>query len=165
MRVRDGEVLLTDGPFAETKDLVAGFDMIECADLDEAIDGRVEAPDVPRRGDRAEAVLDRLSAADAVAAAYADEWGRVVATLIRLTGDWDLAEECAQDAFAEALAAMAARRRTGPTRRLADHDRAQPRARPDAPVRRRGDEAAGGAARMGDAAVRRRVTSRTSGSS
>ena len=29
--------------------------------------------------------------------------GRVVATLIRVTGDWDLAEECAQDAFARAL--------------------------------------------------------------
>jgi RNA polymerase sigma-70 factor (ECF subfamily) len=40
---------------------------------------------------------------EAVAAAYADEWGRIVATLIRLTGDWDLAEECAQDAFAQAL--------------------------------------------------------------
>ncbi|WP_330186326.1 RNA polymerase sigma factor [Dactylosporangium sp. AC04546] len=41
---------------------------------------------------------------DAVARVYADEWGRIVATLIRLTGDWDLAEECAQDAFAQALA-------------------------------------------------------------
>ncbi len=40
---------------------------------------------------------------DTVATAYADEWGRIVATLIRLTGDWDLAEECAQDAFARAL--------------------------------------------------------------
>ena len=40
---------------------------------------------------------------DVVAAAYADEWGRIVATLIRLTGDWDLAEECTQDAFARAL--------------------------------------------------------------
>src|ERR1700689_1763907 len=37
------------------------------------------------------------------AAAVRDEWGRVVATLIRTTGDWDLAEECAQDAFATAL--------------------------------------------------------------
>ena len=36
-------------------------------------------------------------------AAFRDEWGRVVATLIRTTGDWDLAEECAQDAFAMAL--------------------------------------------------------------
>ncbi len=40
----------------------------------------------------------------AVAEAFHEEWGRVVATLIRITGDWDLAEECAQDAFAEALA-------------------------------------------------------------
>jgi RNA polymerase sigma-70 factor (ECF subfamily) len=39
----------------------------------------------------------------AVARAFRDEWGRVVATLIRTTGDWDLAEECAQDAFALAL--------------------------------------------------------------
>ena len=39
----------------------------------------------------------------AVAEAFGQEWGRVVATLIRMTGDWDLAEECAQDAFAAAL--------------------------------------------------------------
>ena len=39
----------------------------------------------------------------AVDAAFRDEWGRVVATLIRTTGDWDLAEECAQEAFALAL--------------------------------------------------------------
>ncbi len=39
----------------------------------------------------------------AVDLAFRDEWGRVVATLIRTTGDWDLAEECAQDAFAMAL--------------------------------------------------------------
>lgn len=38
-----------------------------------------------------------------VADAFRREWGRVVATLIRMTGDWDLAEECAQDAFATAL--------------------------------------------------------------
>jgi RNA polymerase sigma-70 factor (ECF subfamily) len=41
---------------------------------------------------------------EAVDEAFRTEWGRVVATLIRLTGDWDLAEECAQDAFAKALA-------------------------------------------------------------
>jgi RNA polymerase sigma-70 factor (ECF subfamily) len=39
----------------------------------------------------------------AVAETFHAEWGRVVATLVRLTGDWDLAEECAQDAFATAL--------------------------------------------------------------
>ncbi|MGW3962904.1 RNA polymerase sigma factor [Amycolatopsis sp. NPDC005003] len=39
----------------------------------------------------------------AVAEAFRAEWGQVVATLIRVTGDWDLAEECAQEAFALAL--------------------------------------------------------------
>jgi RNA polymerase sigma-70 factor (ECF subfamily) len=43
------------------------------------------------------------SVEDAVSAAFLEEWGRVVATLIRVTGNWDLAEECAQDAFARAL--------------------------------------------------------------
>ena len=38
----------------------------------------------------------------AVDAAFREEWGRVLATLIRRTGDWDLAEECTQDAFTEA---------------------------------------------------------------
>jgi RNA polymerase sigma-70 factor (ECF subfamily) len=40
---------------------------------------------------------------EAVADAFRSEWGRVVAALIRLTDDWDLAEECTQDAFARAL--------------------------------------------------------------
>ncbi|MEN3307537.1 MAG: hypothetical protein V7603_3739 [Micromonosporaceae bacterium] len=38
VRVRDGETLITDGPFAETKEQIAGYDVIECADLDEAIE-------------------------------------------------------------------------------------------------------------------------------
>jgi hypothetical protein len=38
VRVRGGEVLLTDGPFAESTEHIAGFDLIECADLDEAIE-------------------------------------------------------------------------------------------------------------------------------
>ncbi|HEY5303915.1 MAG TPA: RNA polymerase sigma factor [Acidimicrobiales bacterium] len=35
---------------------------------------------------------------------FREEWGRIVATLVRRTGDWDLAEECTQDAFERALA-------------------------------------------------------------
>ncbi|MCM4083508.1 YciI family protein [Paractinoplanes hotanensis] len=37
VRVRGGEVLLTDGPFTETKEVIVGYDILECADLDEAI--------------------------------------------------------------------------------------------------------------------------------
>jgi hypothetical protein len=38
VRVRDGELLLTDGPYAETKEQMGGYDIIECADLDQAIE-------------------------------------------------------------------------------------------------------------------------------
>jgi hypothetical protein len=38
VRVREDEVLLSDGPFAETKEQMAGYDLIECANLDEAIE-------------------------------------------------------------------------------------------------------------------------------
>jgi hypothetical protein len=38
VQVRDGEVLLSDGPFAETKEQIGGFDLLECKDLDEAIE-------------------------------------------------------------------------------------------------------------------------------
>jgi RNA polymerase sigma-70 factor, ECF subfamily len=46
-------------------------------------------------------VTDNVDAV--VAAAYRTEWGKLVAYLIRHTGDWTLAEECAADAFATAL--------------------------------------------------------------
>jgi hypothetical protein len=38
VRQRDGRLLVTDGPFAETKEQIAGYDVIECAHLDEAIE-------------------------------------------------------------------------------------------------------------------------------
>jgi hypothetical protein len=38
VRVRDSEVLVADGPFAETKEQICGYDILECADLDEAIE-------------------------------------------------------------------------------------------------------------------------------
>lgn len=37
VRVRESRVLLGDGPFAETKEQIAGFDLIDCRDLDEAL--------------------------------------------------------------------------------------------------------------------------------
>jgi hypothetical protein len=38
VRVRNGELLVSDGPFTETKEVIVGFDILECADLDEAIE-------------------------------------------------------------------------------------------------------------------------------
>ena len=44
LRVQDGERLLTDGPFAETKEQIGGYYTIECKDLDEAIDWAAKLP-------------------------------------------------------------------------------------------------------------------------
>ena len=44
VRRRAGELLVTDGPFAETREWIAGFDILECADLDEAIAIAAEHP-------------------------------------------------------------------------------------------------------------------------
>ena len=49
VRVRDGETLTTDGPFAETKEQLGGFYLVDCKDLDEAIEVAARIPDV-RRG-------------------------------------------------------------------------------------------------------------------
>jgi hypothetical protein len=38
VRVRDGGLVVADGPFAETKEQIAGFYIIECEDLDDAIE-------------------------------------------------------------------------------------------------------------------------------
>ncbi|HEY2317477.1 MAG TPA: YciI family protein [Solirubrobacteraceae bacterium] len=44
VRVREGEGVLADGPFAEAKDYIAGYDILECADLDEAIEVPAKHP-------------------------------------------------------------------------------------------------------------------------
>jgi hypothetical protein len=49
VRVRDGQVLVSDGPFVEAKEYVAGFDLLACADLDEAVAIAAAHP-VARRG-------------------------------------------------------------------------------------------------------------------
>jgi hypothetical protein len=44
VRVRNGEVLATDGPFAETKEQLAGYFLVDCKDLDEAIEIAAKIP-------------------------------------------------------------------------------------------------------------------------
>lgn len=44
IRVRGGEVVIADGPFAETKEQIAGFDILQCADLDEAMEVAAKHP-------------------------------------------------------------------------------------------------------------------------
>jgi hypothetical protein len=49
IRVRDGKTLTTEGPFAETREALAGFFLIDCKDLDEAIEIASKIP-VARQG-------------------------------------------------------------------------------------------------------------------
>ena len=44
VRVRNGEVLTTDGPFAETKEQLGGYYVVDCKDLDEAIEIAAKIP-------------------------------------------------------------------------------------------------------------------------
>ncbi len=44
VRVRDGETLVTDGPFAETKEQLGGFYIVDCKDLDEASEIAAKIP-------------------------------------------------------------------------------------------------------------------------
>jgi len=44
VRVRNGELLRTDGPFAETKEYVAGFDILECDSMEEAVEAAAKHP-------------------------------------------------------------------------------------------------------------------------
>ena len=48
--MRDGETFLTDGPFAEIKEQVGGYVLLECADLDEAVRWASKVPGVSRGG-------------------------------------------------------------------------------------------------------------------
>ena len=112
VRMRGGEPLVTDGPFAEGTEVIGGFDLLDCADLDEALEvagkhpvGRVRRHRAATGLGVAGGVTDSVDEAveEAVAAAFRDEWGQVLATVIGLTGDWELAEDCVPDAFAAAL--------------------------------------------------------------
>jgi hypothetical protein len=49
VRVRDGQVLVTDGPYTESKEWIVGYDVLECDDLDQAIDYVSRHP-MARRG-------------------------------------------------------------------------------------------------------------------
>ena len=109
-RDRSGDPVITDGPFAETKEQLGGFWIIELPDLDAALAwaakgsaacmGPVEVrpfQDEPRP-ERPVAAMNALAPSD-LDRIFREESGRVVATLVRLFGDIDIAEEMVQEAF------------------------------------------------------------------
>jgi hypothetical protein len=44
VRIRDGQIVSTDGPFAETKEVLGGFYLLDCKDLDEALSWAAQIP-------------------------------------------------------------------------------------------------------------------------
>jgi hypothetical protein len=58
VRVRDGETMLTDGPFAETREQLGGFYMIECNDLDEAVRWAAQVPEAQHGSIEVRPVMD-----------------------------------------------------------------------------------------------------------
>ena len=52
IKIRDAELMITDGPYVETKEQIAGYDVLECASLDEAVRWAGLAPQLLGGGDR-----------------------------------------------------------------------------------------------------------------
>ena len=175
VRVNDGETVATDGPFAETKEALGGFYLVNAKDLDEAIElaakipaakhGSIEVRPIweyggrhdGRRGGRAGAALTAATEPSSTRTRSAGDWppvdphavvdrlfreeqGRAVATLIRVLGDFDLAEEAVQEAFVTAL-------ETWPVARRARTTPAPGSRRPPATGRSTGFGAGGGSPR------------------
>jgi hypothetical protein len=68
VRVEGGEVLATDGPYAETKEALAGFFIVACRDLDEAIDLAAKMPAAPGSSVEVRPVNEELRSAVQAAA-------------------------------------------------------------------------------------------------
>ena len=58
VRIRNGKVLTTDGPFAETKEHLGGFYLVDCENLDEAMEFAKAVPDVKRGSIEIRPVVD-----------------------------------------------------------------------------------------------------------
>lgn len=69
VRVRDGQTLTTDGPFAETKEALGGFYLVEAADLDEAIGYAARIPGAKHGSIEVRPIVDFAAMEDPTAAA------------------------------------------------------------------------------------------------
>ncbi|MCU1665205.1 MAG: hypothetical protein QOI36_3169 [Pseudonocardiales bacterium] len=63
VRVRDGDTLMTDGPFAETAEQLGGYFILDCADLDEALQYAARCPMAAEGSVEVRPVLERKPAA------------------------------------------------------------------------------------------------------
>ena len=128
------EVVTTDGPFVEAKEHLAGFYIIEAPDLDAALGwaSKVTRTDLVAdrglavRGHGRRLILARSSISELIGRIFREESGRSVATLIRIFGDIDLAEDAVQEAFAVALRKWPDRGTAAEPGWLDHDDRAEP---------------------------------------
>ena len=65
MRVRDGKRAITDGPFAETNEVLGGYYMVDCPSIDEAIELAAACPAAHFGSIEVRPVMDGPTAADA----------------------------------------------------------------------------------------------------
>ena len=96
-RPRTASVSMTDGPYAESKEQMGGFWVIEAPDLDAALDWARKAAAACEGPVEVRPIQDELTTSTAV---FRREAGRCTATLIRVLGDIDLAEDAVAEAFA-----------------------------------------------------------------
>ena len=82
VRVRDGQTLATDGPFAETKEFIAGFGLLECSDFDELIEVTEKNPISRFHPMELRSVVDEVSISETVSAFGRGEDGGVRAFLL-----------------------------------------------------------------------------------
>ncbi len=116
MRVADGKTKVLDGPYAETKEQLGGYYMIDVPDLDAALSWAARCPGRQPRRDRGASDLAHVGRASrcrekttqparATAEAVARRsYGKLVAFLAARTRDVAGAEDALSDAFAAALA-------------------------------------------------------------
>ena len=93
-------MLLTDGPFIDSKEYLAGLILIEADNLDGALAIAGELLQETRPGTALEVRPVLGDASVALDAVFRDHWGRVLATLAGILGDIELAEDAAAEAFA-----------------------------------------------------------------
>jgi hypothetical protein len=72
VKVRDGETITTDGPFAETREQLGGYYLVDCKDLDEAIGWAAKIPDAQRGTVEVRPVMDYEATGNAAAHAQTE---------------------------------------------------------------------------------------------
>jgi hypothetical protein len=71
VRVRDGRTIATDGPFAETKEQLGGFYLVNCRDIDEAIDAAARIPGAKHGSIEVRPIYELMDTSSAEAVAVA----------------------------------------------------------------------------------------------